>query len=432
MSDNPLQQLRALGQSPWFDYIRRELITSGELARLIESSALGGITSNPSIFEEAITRHHDYDAAIAARLREPVTAEQLYHALVVEDVSLAAAAFLPLYRQTAAADGYVSLEVSPHLADDSATTLQQARQLWHEIDAPNLMIKVPATQAGLPAIRQLIAEGINVNVTLLFGLERYRAVLDAFTAGLEQRQQQGLPLTGVASVASFFISRIDTLIDPQLDRLAVNDPQATQWRGESAIALARLAYRHYQQWRNSPRWQRLAAAGAQPQRLLWASTSTKDPAYADTKYVEALIGPETVNTLPPATLAAYRDHGQPAVRIDQDEPPAQALVAALTRLGIDLEQVAAATGAGGRAQVRRGPRPPAGGTGGALRRVMMFSAIGARYEASHCWPSRVGSKDGPEHPTCCWSFHQNFASSLAAPFHTWMCCQAFHGVWLAR
>lgn len=340
MSDNPLQQLRALGQSPWFDYIRRELITSGELARLIESSALGGITSNPSIFEEAITRHHDYDAAIAARLREPVTAEQLYHALVVEDVSLAAAAFLPLYRQTAAADGYVSLEVSPHLADDSAATLQQARQLWHEIDAPNLMIKVPATQAGLPAIRQLIAEGINVNVTLLFGLERYRAVLDAFTAGLEQRQQQGLPLTGVASVASFFISRIDTLIDPQLDRLAVNDPQATQWRGESAIALARLAYRHYQQWRNSPRWQRLAAAGAQPQRLLWASTSTKDPAYADTKYVEALIGPETVNTLPPATLAAYRDHGQPAVRIDQDEPPAQALVAALTRLGIDLEQVA--------------------------------------------------------------------------------------------
>lgn len=252
MSDNPLQQLRALGQSPWFDYIRRELITSGELARLIESSALGGITSNPSIFEEAITRHHDYDAAIAARLREPVTAEQLYHALVVEDVSLAAAAFLPLYRQTAAADGYVSLEVSPHLAHDSTATLQQARQLWHEIDAPNLMIKVPATRAGLPAIRQLIAEGINVNVTLLFGLERYRAVLDAFTAGLEQRQQQGLPLTGVASAASFFISRIDTLVDPQLDRLAASEPEATQWRGESAIALARLAYRHYQQWRNSP------------------------------------------------------------------------------------------------------------------------------------------------------------------------------------
>jgi transaldolase len=337
MNSNPLLKIRDLGQSIWLDYIQRGMLENGEIARLVERDGLAGITSNPAIFEKAIVEHNDYDKAIASLVRRGMNAADMYEALVLDDVGRAADLFRPLHERTNGGDGFVSIEVSPHLAHDTERTVKEGRRLWEKLQRPNIMIKVPATLEGLPAIRRLLASGINVNVTLLFGLDRYRQVVEAFMAGLEDRVATGQPLNAVASVASFFLSRIDVLVDRKLDALGA---AGADLRGQAAIAYARLAYQIYKEWTDEGRWHGLVARGARPQRLLWASTSTKDPAYRDVKYVEALIGPDTVNTLPPETLDAYRDHGDPAARLEQDIAQAVESPKRLARLGIDLEDVA--------------------------------------------------------------------------------------------
>ncbi len=342
MENNPLLGLKSLGQSIWLDYIERGMLARGEIARLIENDGLAGITSNPTIFEKAISGHQDYDAAIAALARRDVSVQEMYEALILEDVGTAADLFLPIYKQTKGRDGFVSIEVSPHLASDMELTVKEGRRLWENLQRPNVMIKVPATLEGLPAIRQLIADGINVNVTLLFGLGRYREVVQAYMSGLEDRVAAGKPLESIASVASFFLSRIDVLVDRQLDQLAASgaEKSVSALRGQAAIACARLAYQTYKALVSGEPWRNLAVRGARSQRLLWASTGTKDPTYSDVKYVDPLIGPDTVNTLPPETLEAYRDHGQPALRLEQEMVLASELPARLLRHGIDLEDVA--------------------------------------------------------------------------------------------
>jgi transaldolase len=339
MTHNSLLIIKSLGQSIWLDYIERGMVVSGELAHLIERDGLAGITSNPSIFEKAITGHEDYEADIARLSRRARNAMEMYEAIVLDDIGHAADLFLPVYEKAKGRDGFVSIEVSPHLAYDADKTVKQAVWLWEKLHRPNIMIKVPGTVPGLPAIRQLIAKGINVNVTLLFGLGRYREVLQAWLSGLEDRVNAGLTLEPVASVASFFLSRIDVLVDKRLDALirSGSDKSVSTLRGAAAIAYAHLAYHIYREMQGTERWRRLAARGAQPQRLLWASTGTKDPAYSDVKYVETLIGPETVNTLPPETLDAYRKHGDPALRLEQDLAQAAEVTARLERSGIDLE-----------------------------------------------------------------------------------------------
>lgn len=337
LHDNRLRSLEALGQSLWLDYIDRALLVNGELERLIRDDGLSGVTSNPAIFEKAITQHDEYDAAITLLARRGLVAQEIYETLAIEDVRQAADLLRGVYETSCLRDGYVSLEVSPHLAYDTAATVAEAKRLWNRVGRPNLMIKVPATPAGLPAIRQLIAAGINVNVTLLFGVARYREVAESYLAGLEDRLASGGALDHVASVASFFLSRIDTLVDRFLDQN--NRAQARELRGQTAIACARLAYQEYQALVGSARWQALAARGACPQRLLWASTSTKDPSYDDVMYVDALIGPDTINTLPPETLEAYRKHGCPGLRLEEHLRLAHDLPGHLAALGLDLDVV---------------------------------------------------------------------------------------------
>ncbi|MHB0926314.1 MAG: transaldolase [Gallionellaceae bacterium] len=337
-----LRRIEALDQSLWLDHIERALLLNGGLEQLIRDDGISGVTSNPAIFEKAIARHAEYDAAIALLARRGLGAQEIYETLAIEDVCRAADLLREVYetscrRKRCGRDGYVSLEVSPQLAYDTAATVAEAKRLWNRVDRPNLMIKVPATRAGLPAIRQLIAAGINVNVTLLFGVARYREVAESYLAGLEDRLANGGALDQVASVASFFLSRIDTLVDGFLDQK--NRDPARELRGQTAIACARLAYQEYQELVRSARWQALAAHGARTQRLLWASTSTKNPAYNDVMYVEALIGPDTINTLPPETLAAYRDHGNPALRLEEELNAAHALPEKLAVLGLDLDVV---------------------------------------------------------------------------------------------
>lgn len=343
---NPLLEVQKYGQSLWLDYIRRSLITSGELERLIEEDGLRGVTSNPSIFEKAIAGSTDYDEALKAlEARGDLDPKSLYEALAVEDIQAAADVLRPVYEQTRRRDGYVSLEVSPYLARDTEGTLAEARRLWQAVGRPNVLIKVPGTSQGVPAIRQLISEGINVNVTLLFGIAAYEAVAEAYVAGLEARAGGGGDLAGVASVASFFVSRIDTAVDTLLeDRLKqVEDPDERArlqgLMGKIAIANAKVAYGRYQELIASPRWQALAAKGAQTQRLLWASTSTKNPAYRDVMYVEELIGPETVDTVPTATFDAFRDHGQPHASLEEGLDAAEGTLAALEGAGISLREV---------------------------------------------------------------------------------------------
>ena len=342
MDRNPLLGIKSLGQSVWLDYIDRSLLTNGGLTRLIDHDGLAGVTSNPAIFEQAIDGHADYDAAIADLARRGRTTEQIYEAIVLEDIARAADIFRPVYDRTSARDGYVSIEVSPRLAYDTESTLVAARYLWGRLQRPNVMIKVPATAQGLPVIRRLIAEGVNVNVTLLFGLGRYREVTETYLTGLEDRLVAGNPLENTASVASFFLSRIDVLVDKRLDVLSRDrgDETLRSLRGRAAIAYARLAYQMLKTLTASDRWKRLEGRGARPQRLLWASTGTKDPAYSDVKYVEPLIGPETINTLPPQTLDAYREHGVPATRLEQDLDEAAETPVRLAKLGVDLEAVA--------------------------------------------------------------------------------------------
>jgi len=344
MSNNPLLKIQDFGQSIWLDFIRRGMLTSGELDQFIEEDGLRGVTSNPAIFEKAIAGSNDYRSAISSLALEGKRPEEIYEILAIEDVRQAADAFRSVFAGLDGRDGFVSLEVSPDLARDTDATIQEARRLWSALDRPNVFIKVPATKEGLPAIRQLISEGINVNVTLLFGLERYRSVTEAYVAGLEARVAAGQPLNHVASVASFFLSRIDLLVDPVLeDIVKKGGPHAEGARfahGEVAIASAKVAYQIYREVFSGARFRKLADRGARPQRVLWASTSTKNPEYRDVKYVEALIGPETINTLPLETLNAYRDHGDPALRLEDDLDRARNILARLPEVGIDLEEVA--------------------------------------------------------------------------------------------
>jgi transaldolase len=343
MKINPLLQLETHGQSIWLDYIRRDLIADGGLRRLIEQDGLRGMTSNPAIFEKAIAESDDYDADIRTMAADGKSAVQMYEALSQDDVRHAADEFRSVYDKTDGGDGYVSLEVNPHLAQDTKGTIEEGRRLWAAVNRPNLFIKIPATVEGLPAITQLISEGINVNVTLLFGLPRYRQVAEAFIAGIEARASQGKPVQHVASVASFFLSRIDTLVDPMLDKLLVQGGRkaelAKSVRGQTAIASAKLAYQIYKQMFNSERFTQKAAQRARTQRLLWASTSTKNPDYSDVKYIEALIGPDTVNTVPLETLTAYRDHGHPLPHLEEDINEARMVMSRLQELEISIDAV---------------------------------------------------------------------------------------------
>ena len=340
MSTNPLQGLAALGQSVWYDYIRRDLVEDGGLARLIQADGLSGMTSNPTIFEKAIAGSALYDADIrGAGSGKPAT--QIYEALAIRDVKGAADAFRPVYDARGGDDGFVSIEVGPHLARDTEATIAEARRLWSACGKPNVMVKIPGTAEGLPAIRRCLSEGININVTLLFSVERYRQVMEAYLSGLEDRVKAGQPVGALRSVASFFVSRVDTNVDKKLDALTKGgDSRAKALRSRLAIANARIAYEAFEEVFASPRWKALEGKGARRQRPLWASTSTKDPSLPDLYYVEALVAPESVDTMPPETFEAYRDHGQPKVRIRDDREVAHADFRAVRDLGISMDAVA--------------------------------------------------------------------------------------------
>ena len=342
---NPLLALQDYGQSVWLDYMQRHLITSGELQRLIDEDGLRGMTSNPAIFEKAITGSTDYTEALRALDGRHLDAMGLYEQLAMRDIQEAADIFQPVYEQTRRSDGYISLEVSPHLAHDTEGTIREARRLWQAVSRPNLMVKVPAAPAGLPAIEQLISEGINVNVTLLFSQDVYERVAAAYITGLERLAAQAGDVSQVASVASFFISRIDSAIDAQVTtrlKAAKSAQERTLLRslfGKVAIANGKLTYQRYKAIFQGPRWEALAAKGAHPQRVLWASTSTKNPKYRDVLYVEELIGPDTVNTMPPATVEAFRDHGRPRASLEEDVEEARDTMEVLAQVGISMHEV---------------------------------------------------------------------------------------------
>ena len=343
MKTNPLKKIETFGQSIWLDYIKRDLFATGKLKRFITEDGLRGMTSNPSIFEKAIVESHDYDDEIKRMAGEGKNVDQIYEALTQKDVQTAADEFYPVYQQTKGLDGYVSLEVNPHLAHDTQGTIEEARRFWKALNRPNVLIKVPATKEGLPVIRQLISEGINVNVTLLFGLTRYREVAEAYIAGIEDRLKQGHSVASIASVASFFLSRIDVLLDPVFEKCVAGKTDqagvASQMAGEVAIASAKGAYHIFEELFNGKTFKALAEKGAHVQRLLWASTSTKNPNYKDVKYIEALIGPQTVNTVPLETLEAYRDHGEPQSRLTAGFDKATLCFKRLLDFGIDIDQV---------------------------------------------------------------------------------------------
>ena len=343
---NTIRALQTFGQSVWLDYLRRSLFTSGEFKRLIDEDGLRGVTSNPSIFEKAIAGSTDYLSALQdIQRRADMEPMALYEALAIRDIRDAADLLRPVYDSTARADGYVSMEVSPYLAHDTRATIDEARRLWKAIGRENIMIKVPASTEGLAAIRELTSEGISVNITLLFGIERYEAVARAYMEGLSTFVRNGGDAAHVASVASFFVSRIDTMVDGLIaTRLATaTDPglrtSLTDLLGTVAIANAKLAYQRYLALGRTPEWQRLAAKGARPQRLLWASTSTKNPRYRDVRYVEELIGRETINTITPATMEAFREHGRLRASLEDDIVGARATITALERVGISLTDV---------------------------------------------------------------------------------------------
>jgi transaldolase len=338
---NPLLELRKLGESVWLDDIGRGMLDDGSLALLIREDGLAGLTSNPSILAHSIMHEAIYAQRIARLLPSVSSAMALYEELALADLHDAAALLRPLYDSASGGDGFVSLEVSPHLADDSAGSLDEAQRLWQRLGIPNAFIKIPGTEAGLPVIRELIARGVNVNVTLLFSPERYRAVARAYRDGLARRVDEGKPVANVASVASFFLSRIDTAVDRLLDALASRgQPAARALRGKAAIASACRAYEIYEEAIAEPAWEALTARGARPQRLLWASTSTKDPAYSPIKYVEELVVPGTVNTMPLETLNAYRRLGRPELTLERHLAEASDAREGLERLDVDLEAVA--------------------------------------------------------------------------------------------
>ena len=339
---NPLEQLHALGQSIWLDYIDRTMLHNGDLSRRLASDVLTGMTSNPSIFEKALAQGTAYDAQLKDAAGDK-TSWEMFELVETADVRNACDIFRPVYDSTKGHDGFVSIEVSPGSAHDSAATITEAHRLWQTVSRPNVMIKVPGTAEGAIAVRRLIADGINVNITLLFSIDAHRRVIEAYVGGLEDRVKTGAPIAGIASVASFFVSRVDTEVEKRLDALvksgACDTNHADMLRGKAAIANAKLAYRLFRESFAGPRWDALAAKGAQLQRPLWASTSTKNPAYRDVLYVEQLIGSDTVNTMPPATIDAFRDHGVAATTVDADLDSAERVISDLAAAGIPLNSV---------------------------------------------------------------------------------------------
>jgi transaldolase / glucose-6-phosphate isomerase len=342
---NPLRALLEFGQSPWMDYVRRDLLTSGALKKLIQEDGLMGMTSNPTIFEKAITGSKDYSDILESPEAKKLDAKGVYEKIAIRDVQDATDIFKPVYQQTKRRDGYVSLEVSPLLANDTQGSIDEARRLWKSVGRENVMIKIPGTKEGLPAIRTLLEEGININITLLFAQWVYEDVAEAFLQALEARAKKGQDISHIASVASFFVSRIDTLIDSQIDaklKAATDANQSallTSLQGRVAIANAKLTYHKYHEIYGGPRWKALAAKGAQTQRLLWASTSTKNPKYRDVLYVEELIGADTVDTIPPATFDAFRDHGRVRASLTENLDAAAKTMLALEKAGISMKEV---------------------------------------------------------------------------------------------
>ena len=339
MKENPVKTLHGFGQSVWLDYIRCDLMTSGNLETLIQQDGLLGLTSNPTIFDQAFGESSLYDHQISTRAQEKMSPSEIYEALSQKDVQDAADHFSVTYKNTQGKDGMVSLEVNPHLAYESKKTLDQARRLWAVLARPNVMIKIPGTQEGLPVIQKLISEGININVTLLFGLDRYRQVVEAYISGLEQRLRDGQPLSPVRSVASFFLSRIDAILDPEIEKV-IGTSKAKPSRpilGQVALSMAKVAYSIYTESFTSERFKLLAREGANPQRLLWASTSPKNPQFGDTKYIDPLIGHDTVTTLPLETFNHFRDHGDPKGSLEPNSSEALGVLDTLAQLGIDLK-----------------------------------------------------------------------------------------------
>lgn len=331
---NPLLKLQQHGQSIWLDLLDRHIMDSGKLQQLIEKDGLRGLTSNPAIFEKAISNSSDYDEDIAALAKNEADNATVFFDLAVKDIQRAADMFKSVYDQTGGNDGFVSLEVSPYLARDTQGTIKQAQELWKKVDRKNVMIKIPGTTEGIPAIKQCISEGININITLLFGLERYQEVTEAYMSGLEERVKSGKPIDQIASVASFFLSRIDVMVDPMLKEKGLD-----KLHGEVAVASAKKAYQIYQDMVGNDRFKKLENEGAKRQRVLWASTSTKDPSFSDVKYVEALIGEETINTLPMETIDAFRDHGKVADTLNKDLDHTDHVLAQLKDHGLDLDKI---------------------------------------------------------------------------------------------
>ena len=335
---NRLRALLGAGQSVWLDFIDRRMLLDGSLQRLIRDDGLRGMTSNPTIFEKALAESTAYDAQISGAPAGALPAE-VFELVETDDVRHACDIFADVYRESGGDDGYVSIEVSPGVADDAGSTVAEARRLWQTVSRPNVMVKVPGTAEGAKAVQQLIADGINVNITLLFAIAAHDRVIESYLSGLETRVSAGHPISQIASVASFFVSRVDTAIDKRLDAVTAADPGAAALKGQAAVANARLAYRLFTQRFSGPRWERLKALGARVQRPLWASTGAKNPAYRDVLYVEALIGPHTVNTMPPATVDAFRDHGETARTVDQGWAEAEALMTRLAAKGVRMDEV---------------------------------------------------------------------------------------------
>ncbi len=331
---NRLLEISKQGQSIWLDLLDRNIMDSGKLKKLIDDDGLGGLTSNPSIFEKAIGNSSDYDSDIATLAEKHNDNEAIFFGVAIKDVQRAADLFKPVYDSTNGEDGFVSLEVSPLLARNTEKTIKQAKELWKKVDRKNVMIKIPSTVEGLPAIRKCISEGININITLLFGLPRYKEVTEAYLSGLEDRLKADKPIDHIASVASFFLSRIDVMVDPLLEEERLND-----LKGEVAIASAKKAYQMYQEVFTSDRFKKLEIKGAKPQRVLWASTGAKDPSFSDVKYVEALIGKNTINTLPMETLDAFRDHGQVTNDLSENLDQATEVLHRLKNNGIDIDRI---------------------------------------------------------------------------------------------
>ncbi len=344
MKDSPLKQLESLGQSIWLDHIKRSLLTNGELRRMINEDGLRGMTSNPAFFENTIAESHDYNEDLRSMALEGMDAKAIYETLSQRDVQVAADEFKSVYEITEGQDGYVSLEVDPHLAHDSHGTIEEARRLWAALDRPNVLIKIPATIEGLSAIQQLIGEGINVNATLLFGLPRYQDVAEAYIAGIEMWQAKGGSVRQVASVASFYLSRIDAMVDPMLEKTMTpggyKAELARQAHGRVAVAIAIRAYQIHKKMFNSGRFGKLAKSGARPQRLLWVITSNKNPDYGDVKYVESLIGLDTVNAVPLKTLNDFRSNGVSKALLDNDVESAAMVLECLAELGINIDAIA--------------------------------------------------------------------------------------------